>query len=88
MEMSSGASDVVAHKYLFYNELAIFRVGKTTTLKIAYYLIANDLRATPNVNARGLERTYFVTSTFLWERRLFSARKPITWLSMEASMCW
>lgn len=45
--MSPGASDVVAHKYLFYNELAIFRVGKTTTLKIAYYLIANDLRATP-----------------------------------------
>ena len=37
----------VAHKYLFYNELAIFRVGKTTTLKIAYYIIANDLRATP-----------------------------------------
>ena len=38
--------DVVVHKYLFYNELAIFRVNKTTTLKIAYYLIANDLRAT------------------------------------------
>lgn len=37
---------VVAHKYLFYNKLAIFRVSKTTTLKIAYYLIANDLRAT------------------------------------------
>lgn len=36
----------MTHKYLFYNELAIFRVGKTTTLKIAYYLIANDLRAT------------------------------------------
>lgn len=50
--MSSGASDVVAHKYLFYNELAIFRVGKTTTLKIAYYLIANDLRATPKKNER------------------------------------
>lgn len=48
MEMSPGASDVVAHKYLFYNELAIFRVDKTTTLKIAYYLIANDLRVTPN----------------------------------------
>jgi len=41
-------ADVVAHKYLFYNELAIFRVSETTTLKIAYYLIANDLRATPN----------------------------------------
>ena len=37
----------MVHKHLFYNELAIFRVGKTTTLKIAYYLIANDLRATP-----------------------------------------
>lgn len=44
--------DVVAHKYLFYSELAIFRVGKTTTLKIAYYLIANDLRATPKKNER------------------------------------
>lgn len=78
--MSSGASDVVAHKYLFYNELAIFRVGKTTTLKIAYYLIANDLRATPQKNERkkiehmetriaewlsGTEEIYFVTSTFL-----------------------
>lgn len=42
----------MAHKYLFYNELAIFRVGKTTTLKIAYYLIANDLRATPKKNER------------------------------------
>ena len=50
--MSSGDTDVVAHKYLFYNELAIFRVGKTTTLKIAYYLIANDLRATQKKNER------------------------------------
>ena len=43
----------VEHKSLFYNELAVFRVSKTSTLKTAYYLIANDLRTTPNVsNAR------------------------------------
>lgn len=35
------------HKSLFYNELAVFRVSKTSTLKTAYYLIANDLRTTP-----------------------------------------
>lgn len=37
-----------------HNELAIFRVSKTTTLKIAYYLIANDLRSTPNRPVRKL----------------------------------
>ena len=39
----------VEHKSLFYNELAVFRVSKTSTLKTAYYLIANDLRTTPKI---------------------------------------
>lgn len=43
---------VVAHKSLFYNKLATYRVDETITLKIAYYLISNDLRATPKLNAR------------------------------------
>ena len=42
---------VVVHKSLSHNKLAIFRVSKTTTLKIAYYLISNDLHSTPNVSA-------------------------------------
>ena len=43
---------VVAHKSLFYNKLATYRVDETITLKIAYYLTSNDLRATPKLNAR------------------------------------
>ena len=43
--------DVVVYKSLYHNELAIFRVGKTTTLKIAYYLISNDLHSTPKVSS-------------------------------------
>ena len=41
----------MVHKLLSHNELAIFRVGKTTTLKIAYYLIANDLHSTHKVSS-------------------------------------
>ncbi len=40
----------VEHKSFFYNELAVFRVSKTSTLKTAYYLIANYLRTTPNIS--------------------------------------
>ena len=43
---------VVAHKSLFYNKLDTSRVDETITLKIAYYLISNDLSATPKLNAR------------------------------------
>ena len=42
----------VAHKSLFYNKLDTSRVDETITLKIAYYLISNDLSATPKLNAR------------------------------------
>ena len=42
---------VVVHKSLSHNKLAIFRVSKTITLKIAYYLISHDLRSTPNVSS-------------------------------------
>ena len=43
----------VEHKSLSYNELAVFRVSKTSTLKTANYLIANDLRTTPRAPCRG-----------------------------------
>ena len=45
----------VTRKSLFYNELAVFRVSKTSTLKTAYYLIANDLRTTPNAKPQLLQ---------------------------------
>lgn len=37
----------VEHKSLSHNKLAIFRVSKTTTLKMANYLITIRLHSTP-----------------------------------------
>ena len=42
---------VVVHKSLLHNELAVFRVGKTATLKIVNPLCVRDLRTIQNVSS-------------------------------------
>ena len=58
------------HKSLLHNELAIFRVGKTITLKIAYYLIANDLHSTPK---KSKKRAHLQSSVFKLSKDLIDS---------------
>lgn len=86
----------VARKSLFYNELAVFRVSKTSTLKTAYYLIANDLRTTPNVsNARlpvGANKhqnsPWRVKNSTPRHRKGVGTRKKVTWKTSITSAKW
>lgn len=86
----------VARKSLFYNELAVFRVSKTSTLKTAYYLIANDLRTTPNVsNARlhvGANQPHNsperVKNSTPRHRKGVGTRKKVTWKTSITSAKW
>ena len=77
---------VVARKSLFYNKLDTSRVDETITLKIAYYLISNDLSATPKFYARlspdgpaGSCRKGLCAIAALFHVRRFLGTKRLTW---------